>query len=288
VRRFSSILLGVFCSFLIAACVGNPSAALRTARVRGLAVDAGDSSRLYLAAQSGLFVLRNDADLQRVGSDRTGYLSFSPHPTDRNVFFRSGLLEGGQSTGVQRSDDGGETWSRISDGNGESPAILRALLAHPANPRHLYGWNGIAVNRSLDGGETWDTLSGPPGEVHSLAGDPLEERVLYAGTAGGLLVSRNGGSSWNSMANAISNDVVFDVEVDPGGNSLLLATRDRGILRVSAGEGAVVEVVGKLPRGNVPERLARDPRDAQTMYAYARSLSLYKSGDGGRTWQKVF
>lgn len=284
------LTIGLFFPLLLAACTGggNPVASLKAGHVHGLAVDRGDSNRVYLATHDGFFTLQNDTDLQRERS-RDDLMGFSPHPSDPNVLFSSGHPKGGGNLGFQRSDDKGKSWKKISNANPAGPADFHAMMVHPANPDHIYGWFKLRVHRSLDQGKTWEVLSKQPPEVLSFAGDPRNENVVYLGTIGDLLMSTDKGESWTSIGEKVQNDVVFDIEVDPLTGSLYLATRDQGILRVSKGVegGMLVEAIGKLPEGDLPQHLALDPNNAQVMYAFGKSHVLHKSTDGGRTWEKV-
>lgn len=277
-------------SLLLTACTGgNPVASLKAGHVHGLAVDRGDSNRVYLATHDGLFALRNDTELQKIGSSSDDFMGFSPHPTNPTLLFSSGHPKGGGNIGFQKSGDAGETWEKISNGNPSGPADFHAMLVHPANPDHIYGWYKLRIHRSLDGGTTWEVLPKQPPEVLSFAGDPRNENIVYIGTIGDLLISTDKGESWTSMTDTIGYDVVFDVEVDPTTGSLYLAMRDRGIVRavVKKDGTAALENLSQLPGGDVPQHLALDPKNAQTMYAFGKTKILYKSTNGGKTWQKV-
>lgn len=280
----------IFLPFFLTACTGgNPVALIKASHTHGLAVDRGNSNRVYLATHDGLFALQNDIDLQKIGSSRDDFMGFSPHPTDPSILMSSGHPKGGGNLGFLRSEDAGRTWKKIHNANPSGPADFHAMLVHPANPAHIYGWYRLRVHRSLDGGKTWEVLPNQPPEVLSFAGDPQNENIVYIGTIGNLLMSKDKGETWTRTTDAIGYDVIFDVEADPVTGSLTLAMRDRGIVRaiVKKDGTAVLENLGKLPGGDLPQHLALDPKNRETMYAFSKAHVLFKSVDGGKNWTKV-
>ncbi|MDP3766308.1 MAG: hypothetical protein Q8R04_07385, partial [Nanoarchaeota archaeon] len=79
----------------------------------GLAVDAADSNKLYIATHHGLLVLLNEKELYKVGKSEDDYMGFSPHPSNPNIFFSSGHPSRGGNIGFQKAEDGGFTWKRV-------------------------------------------------------------------------------------------------------------------------------------------------------------------------------
>ena len=72
------------------------------------------------------------------------------------------LVDGGPSSGLYRSTDGGETWQKLTKGLPEGPLGRIAVSAAPSNPEHVYAL--IAAKKgmlwqSLDGGDTWTSVS---------------------------------------------------------------------------------------------------------------------------------
>lgn len=91
------------------------------------------------------------------------------------------ILYAGTNTGLYRSQDSGQTWTRLPGFGGQ----VNDVVAAPTRPTTIYAVaDGFGVKRSTDGGTTWTTIrSGLAGtNVYELAVDPQNPRRLYAGT----------------------------------------------------------------------------------------------------------
>lgn len=273
---------------VLAACTGSDggSASLTNTHVHGLAVDRGDSNRVYIATHHGLLAWQEGQGLTQVGDSRDDFMGFSVHPTDPQMLFRSGHPAGGGNLGFQESTNRGETWNEVSDGSPTGLVDFHTMTVHPANPEHMYGWFGGRIHRSLDGGDTWAVLPQQMG-ITSIAGDPTSNTTVYAGTQNGLLMSTDQGETWTQMMTQENLGTVLDIEPDASTASLLLAVQDGRIVRLSrnAEGGWATQELGTLPEA--PMHLALDPKNAQTMYAFSEGHALYTSNNGGQTWQKI-
>ncbi len=108
--------------------------------------------------------------------------------------------------GVFRSDDGGESWTRITDdprpamkiGGGDLPVPV----VDPQNADVVYSAS-IVTCRSTDGGKTWSSLRGAPGgdDYQNLWINPRNPKILLLVSDQGAVVSVNGGDSWSSWYN---------------------------------------------------------------------------------------
>jgi photosystem II stability/assembly factor-like uncharacterized protein len=97
---------------------------------------------------------------------------------------RAGRLWAGGGIGVERSDDGGQTWTPSGAGLPAGDHVV-ALALDPVDSNVAYAATSVTgVFRTGDGGATWDSAG--PGlaglDLGFLALDPRDRSTLYAGT----------------------------------------------------------------------------------------------------------
>lgn len=250
----------------------------------GLAVDVADSSKLYIATHHGLLVLHNDKDLFRIGTSQDDYMGFSPHPTDIKVFFSSGHPRTGGNIGVQRSDDKGFTWQKLSKGV-SGPVDFHAMAVSAANPNLMYGWYQGALQRSQDGGNSWEIVTRVP-QIIQLVADPKDENTVYTTTPQGLLVSKNKGIDWASATDALQGAVVA-LAINPQDSATMLSFSQQLGLAKSADGGKTWEKTNETFGGETVFFIAIDQQQPDTVYTLTESNAIYKSTDGGNGWNKI-
>lgn len=155
----------------------------------------------------------------------------------------------GQS--VWRSKDMGETWQRLSRGM-FMECEVRALVAHPSDPKIIYAGTDSGVYRTKDGGENWTRLDSPMNQMQiwSLAINPHNPDIMYAGTCPAQLFgSKNGGESWTKLKVNMPHEC----------------------------EGVAI-----IPRVTC---IVIDPKNSSTVYAGVEIAGVYKSEDHGKSWK---
>jgi photosystem II stability/assembly factor-like uncharacterized protein len=248
----------------------------------GIAVDAADSSRIFLATHHGLYVASQDGKTRLISEVRD-YMGFTAHPADASILFASGHPAGGGNLGFIVSRDGGRTWTKLSDGL-DGPVDFHQMDVSKADPRVIYGVYG-SLQRSADGGKTWERVGPPPQDLIALAASSADANTIFAATRNGLLRSTDGGRTWKRE---------FD-----GPTTSVHVTADGTVYAFIAGKG-LVRTAEKNPGwrligGGLGEEfllhIAVDPADAQRLYAVAYNSrsgnqSVVVSRNGGERWSK--
>lgn len=254
----------------------------------GLAVDVSDSSKLYIATHHGLLLFQNEKDLYRVGKSKDDYMGFSPHPTEVDVFFSSGHPGFGGNIGFQKSEDGGVTWKKISDGV-SGPVDFHAMAVSPVNPNLVYGWFQGDLQRSTDQGKTWEIVNRDLLPVYLVA-DTKDENIVYAATprGQGVMMSRDKGTTWTSLSQALAGGAVSVIAIHPQDSKLLLTFSEKlGGLGKSIDGGVTWKNVTEEFSGETILHIAFSRGVPTIVYALTHENKLYKSVDVGDTWTYI-
>ncbi len=245
-------------------------------------------------------------------------------PSDPNIIYvgtgeadmRSDITFG---DGMYKSTDAGKTWTHLGLRDTQQ---IGQVLVDPRDPNivlvaalgHGFGPNvERGVFRSTDGGQSWrktlykDEHTG----AIDLAYDSANAQTVYAalwnvrrvawsayapltGPGGGLYKSTDGGQTWQELRGhglPAGQTGRIGLAVARGGQRVyaLIEAEQRGLYR-SDDAGANWQLVSADPRINNGRSwyfssLTLDPRNPDVVYA--PNVSLYRSLDGGRTFQTI-
>jgi photosystem II stability/assembly factor-like uncharacterized protein len=243
----------------------------------------------------------------------TGPQSFAVDPSDPRM-----LYFGYWDTHAWKSDDGGRSCYRLTNGIHSGYGRMGCVLLDPADPETV--WLSIGANddghrlyKSVTGGREFRVVghesSGlPAGGIFSLVLDPnspIGARVLYAAVTGhGVYKSNEGGLTWTASNEGLPADSrnPAQIALDPRKpHRLYLAgnahyhrdTRRRvpGYIARSENGGQTWQIV--KPRVEAQCVLV-DPLDSRRILVGNRNFSgidypqaIYRSVDGGDTWTSV-
>lgn len=200
----------------------------------------------------------------------------------------------GNQQGVYRSTDKGYSWQWA----GASPAAdISAMAVHPIRDSLIYaattgseGYSNRGLLISENGGRTWQhTNYALPAdgidqqhEVSVLNISPDRPGVVYIGTSGqGLYRFYNQTGQFEKIGgDTLANLYVKDVVTVSGGQVYAVATD--GLFKI---EGSRFEQVDTLPVNAIS--LTVDPVNSNILYAGTVGYGVYRSNDGGQSWEAI-
>jgi len=248
----------------------------------GIAVDAEDPSRLYLATHHGLYIVDAAGKASQISETSDDFMGFTPHPADPAILYASGHPAGGGNMGFIASEDGGRSWRKLADGAG-GPVDFHQMDVSKADPKVIYGVYGD-IQKSTDGGQSWTPIgSAPEGLIDLAAGNRLD--TLYAATEQGLLRTTDDGKNWKlaygspqpvTMVEVTDDSQIYAFVVGTG----LVHAEEQSLNWKTAGGGFHDQYV---------IHFAVAPADNRRLYAVAfnpadRLQSVLTSADGGENW----
>src|SRR5213592_3379771 len=189
--------------------------------------------------------------------------------------------------GIFKSTDGGLTWKLA--GLEKSGAIGR-IVVHPTNPNIVYvaalgqAWSANperGLYKTTDGGQTWQLVKfiSPQAGFIDVAMDPSNPEVLFAaswqrvrgpyflnsgGPGSGLWKTTDGGKTWTQVT----------------GGGLPTSTLGRIGVAIAASNPKVIYLM--VEADTMPNASGGAGKAPQT-----RPSGLYRSQDGGATWEKM-
>ncbi|KAA3645796.1 MAG: hypothetical protein DWQ07_11380 [Chloroflexi bacterium] len=259
---------------------------------------------ILLATRNGLVIVQSLAENTR------DYRTVLPEQILTSVIAREGVILVGSRQGVQRSNDGGETWRFVNEGLDQ--AYIRWLAYHPdISDFEVAGTEPAGIFISTDGAESWRDqpevadlreqhgwrLPYSPG-AGAVRGLTFNGHRLYAAVeVGGILRSDDAGKTWqlaggssgvpsrSSPAKGQVHADVYDVAVHPQNPDLVFAATGGGLFRSYNGGENWENLYRCYCRSlwldpENPQHIIFGPAD------YVGSIGrIETSHDGGTSWQ---
>ncbi len=254
-------------------------------------IDPQDADHVLVAAQGPLWSDGGDRGLYRTrdggGSwqpvlqidEHTGVNEFVVDPRDPDTILASTyqrrrhvwtLINGGPGSGIHLTRDGGQSWTRISNGLPGADMGRIGLAGAPSAPDTVYAIiegsdDEQGVYRSTDFGHNWEKRSShmttSPQYYNELVVDPLDDQRLYALDTF-TQVSEDGGTTFKPLGNRWRHVDDHALWIDPDNTRHLYIGGDGGIYE-SWDRGATWRHVRNLP---ITQFYRIQPDNAQPFY----------------------
>jgi photosystem II stability/assembly factor-like uncharacterized protein len=295
-----NIFIGVFALivFLAASSASAQvwqSAGLTGGDVRALASDPHDPKIIYMGTTDGHIFGSTDAGaswklLGLAGENSNAVVTaliVDPRNAAR-IYASTWTREiAGEGGGVFISGDSGATWRE----SGLRSHAVRALVQSPSDSGILVAGalDGVFVSR--DAGQNWSRVT-PAGDdelrnFDSLAIDPENADIIYAGTFHLPWKTIDGGKRWSPIHGGMIDDSdVLSLSIDTTDSQRILASACSGIYR-SESAGAMWKKIAGIPYSSRRTLVIRqDPAQPAVFYA-GTTEGLWKSNDEGKTWAQI-
>ncbi|MGA7236468.1 MAG: hypothetical protein WBY44_12355 [Bryobacteraceae bacterium] len=232
----------------------------------GISIFAAEGTAYNPALWSGL-------KYRMIGPDRGGRVTAVTGVPSQPYTFYMGSTGGG----VWKTTDAGHSWQNISDAY-FTVASIGAVDVSLSNPDVVYVGTGsskirsnVSIGRgmykSTDAGKTWSWIGlRDTGQIATVRVNPTNPDLVYAAALGdpfapnpdrGVFRSKDGGKTWQKVLYISDTLGAADLEIQPGNPNVLFACMWHG------------------------------ERKPWTIISGAREGGIYKSTDGGDTWNKL-
>lgn len=117
-------------------------------------------------------------------------------------------------SGIYKSENAGEVFRKVQ-GIPATSRRTRVLMQDPKNPLVVFAGTTEGLYRTGDGGDTWAALTGTDVIVNDIYIDPTDSnKMLVAIDRGGVLSSRDGGSTFDPSNSGFSSRQVTSLLID--------------------------------------------------------------------------
>lgn len=242
-------------------------------------------------------------------------------PSDPNIIYAGtgeSCLRGDISygDGVYKSTDGGKNWMHIGL---DDTQHISAIIVDPRDPNlvmvaaigHAFGPNEQrGIFRSADGGKTWQKVLYKDDKTGGgdLVFDPTNSSVVYAtlyqivrsawgfesgGPGSGIYKSTDEGLTWKQIqGNGLPSGVLGKIGLSVGADGQRVYAQieaEKGGLYVSNDAGEHWSLINDDDRFRQRAwyftHIYADPKDVNKVYVL--DTGVFRSIDGGRTWQEI-
>jgi photosystem II stability/assembly factor-like uncharacterized protein len=225
---------------------------------------------------------------------------------DNSLFF------GTRYHGIFKSDDGGRNISQVWDATGRTISSMAISPDYKNDGLIFAGIRGLGVYKIEENGRSWRSANNGLSFVSDWKNSQTFQQItkkdlkleispgfksdqtVFAGTSEGLYKTTDGGLSWRNISNTAvkKNDYVIGLALSPNyasDQTLLVSLRGKGLYKsVDGGLNFSPTGVDLLRTNHALEYIYFSPQFKvnNTIFS-AADEELFKSTDGGRTWQVI-
>lgn len=288
-KSLANILRAALLATLAVATAARAGEAVTLTHVHGLSYS-GDGTRIMIPSHHGLAIFEN-GKWSKAAEPAHDYMGFS---ATRDALYSSGHPAPGSGLtnpfGLIKSRDGGKTWSKLGlEGESDFHNLATShgtnavyVVTHGANSR----MRQPGIFHTENDGLKWTRAAagGLSGELRALAVHPADARVVAAGTADGLYLSRDAAERFERH---VGGQPVLAATFDLDGRHVWFSTYagKPALLRVALEPGAKPQALS-LPAltEDAVAYIAQNPARRSEIAIATFKRSVFLSKDAGRNW----
>jgi hypothetical protein len=204
--------------------------------------------------------------------------------------------------GVYKSENAGDDWFEVNAGLGNTN--IHALAINPLQPAQLVVSTSTGdIYKSDDAGGSWHPFNeGLP----SFQGDVIATFLIFPNSPGGFYLAQGGlflrpfsAPAWRGVDGNLRSDILTALSYDSSGRIFYAGTMNRGLFKAllnadgnPADPTAIRSPLNWTPTGEPFQKqqirlIAPDPGKPTTLYASVVNRGLFKSSDGGASWEAI-
>ena len=207
------------------------------------------------------------------------------------------IYTGSEAGIVHVTEDGGASWTNVT-----APPLpqrfVTALAVEPLDPRTVYvGFSGFSTSTpaapghvfaSHDAGASWSLADiGVDVPVDTLAAHPVGQGLVYAGTDLGVMITTDGGASWDVLGDALPNTAVFALGFQRPGARLVAGTHGRSAWAIDFTPGTLSASPAELSFGTVAGGADPEPQAVVALDSEIYGSILGFDADTDAPWASV-
>ncbi|MFQ5335273.1 MAG: hypothetical protein ACE5DN_04295, partial [Flavobacteriales bacterium] len=245
----------------------------------------GSGCGVYRSYDGGVSWTELTNGLPSPSSTQCGRIGIDIARSSPNILYAIYADSIGYFKGIYKTVNNGDSWTQTND------AALSSMYSSygwwngkinvdPSDP-DIFFVGGLDLYRSTNGGASYSNVSGSMHvDQHGVYIHPANNNLVIAGNDGGIYISNNGGSSWNSV-NELPNMQFYACTMDYTYPTRLYGgTQDNGTKRTLSGN---INGYSSIFGGDGFQCIV-DPTDNNYIYAESQYGYIGRSTNGGASF----
>ncbi|MBE9508544.1 MAG: hypothetical protein IMY86_10885, partial [Chloroflexi bacterium] len=272
---------------------GQPITWTRTA-VRRVTINPVNHNEIFACVDDGNGLYRSTnggASWEKIplgtGSSRT----YTFAPSNNQIRYAS-FGSWGTGGGFYRTTNGGTNWTDV--GGTTIIHTVTSVAIHPTNSNIVLAATAHGgLYRSTNGGNSWTKVSEglPDDTFFAVAFAPSNPSTAYAGGYSWIYRSSDGGDTWTNADSSFPTVYIEGLAIHPTQPETVLVGANYfpwgGVYkRTSSGSSFALKPDGM--EGTFVLDIEQDPNDPNTLYAATWGAGIFRSDDGGSTWDAKY